>query len=202
MLGSQQRMAVAKHLAHIAARHIEAVRSECWEDVLADAMQSWSVHDGDLSASAMNAYEIASFGAASLDRLLADVGRTRAAGTANVFSAIRTFVAGARGYLVRWPSEIGPDSEDLSVFTHDGNVFLVQRDWLGIETLIGELRASRAYVRVEVADALFCALQCLTKGDSPPLPRREEVWWISYLKRGDPVTLTGSPGSGWAELGR
>lgn len=41
---------------------------------------------------------------------------------------------------------------------------------LGIETLIGELRASRAYVRVEVADALFCALQCLTKGDSPPCP--------------------------------
>jgi len=47
LLGSQQRMAVARYLDHIAARHIEAVRSECWEDVLADAMQSWSVHDGD-----------------------------------------------------------------------------------------------------------------------------------------------------------
>lgn len=56
---------------------------------------------------------------------------------------------------------------------------------LGIETLIGELRASRAYVRVEVADALFCALQCLTKGDSPPPgpPRGGLVDQLSQARR-------------------
>jgi hypothetical protein len=41
LLGRQQ-MAIAGYLDHVAKRHIEAVRRECWDDVLEDAIRSWS----------------------------------------------------------------------------------------------------------------------------------------------------------------
>ena len=42
LLGAQHRRAVTTYLEHVAMRHMELVRSECWDDVLDDAIRRWS----------------------------------------------------------------------------------------------------------------------------------------------------------------
>lgn len=42
LLGSQQRLAVAEYLDHVALHHMAVVQEECWDDVLKKAIQLWS----------------------------------------------------------------------------------------------------------------------------------------------------------------
>ncbi|MDH0867550.1 hypothetical protein [Mitsuaria sp. GD03876] len=42
LLGEEQRAAVVGYLNHVATRHWQLVKCECWDDVLEETIQAWS----------------------------------------------------------------------------------------------------------------------------------------------------------------